>query len=82
MCCVCVQIRSLRSKLKDSRSTVEQLTTELSSLKISMHEREAERMAALRSSTELPGSTLGECGVLGTQGSVNECYRCVPPCPV
>lgn len=54
------QIRTLRSKLKDSRSTVEQLTTELSSLKISMHEREADLAAvALRSSIERPASVLG-----------------------
>ena len=50
------QIRSLRTKLKESRSTVEQLTTELSNLKISMHEREAEMATALRSSLERPGS--------------------------
>jgi hypothetical protein len=66
-CCACLrvaaQIRSLRSKLKDSRSTVEQLTTELSSVQISMHEREAEMMSALRSSTErLPGSAMGTYG--------------------
>lgn len=64
LCCafsrVAAQIRSLRNKLKDSRSTVEQLTTELSSVKIAMHEREAEMMSALRSSTErLPGSAMG-----------------------
>jgi len=39
---------------------VEQLTTELSSLKISMHEREADLAAvALRSSIERPASVLG-----------------------
>jgi hypothetical protein len=44
---------------------VEQLTTELSSLKISMHEREAELTAALRSSTDrlhLASSGPGACG--------------------
>jgi hypothetical protein len=46
----------LRSKLKDSRATVEQLTTELSSTKISLHEQQAEA-AALRSSYERPAST-------------------------
>lgn len=71
LCCafsrVAAQIRSLRSKLKDSRSTVEQLTTELSSVKIAMHEREAEMMSALRSSTErLPGSAMGTYGSNGT----------------
>lgn len=55
------QICTLRSKLKDSRSSVEQLATELSSLKISMHEREAEWSTALRSSMERPLSMLGGC---------------------
>lgn len=52
------QIRSLRTKLKDSRSAVAQLTTELSATKISMHEREAELATGLlRSSLERPLST-------------------------
>lgn len=47
-----VQIRSLRSKLRDSRGTAEALAGQLSSVKIASHEREAELSAVLRASGE------------------------------
>jgi hypothetical protein len=76
-----LQIRSLRSRLKESRASVEQLTTELSSLKISMHEREAEMTAALRSSTDrlhLASSGPGVCREGGRGVDLARC--CVAQC--
>lgn len=62
---VLLQIRSLRGKLTDSRSAVEQLTSQLSSVKLAAHEREAELSVALRASGERSlASLLGECACL------------------
>lgn len=50
--CVMLQVRSLRAKLKNSRATSEALNSELSALKISLHEKVAEMDSLCRRSVE------------------------------